>query len=131
MPLKVRLKPLERIVINGAVLRNDDKRTTLTVEVESAQIIRESDILKQADATTPAKQAYFAVQQVIMNPDFLPKLEATIVQMLAMLHTTLASLEAKAKVMEAMNYFGAGDYYKTLTCLKAVIAKEEEAELAS
>ncbi len=51
MPLKLSLKPNEKLVINGAVIANGDKRTTLVVQNQAA-ILREKEIL-QADGADP------------------------------------------------------------------------------
>ena len=45
MPLKLSLKPGEKFVINGAVVANGDKRSTLVVQNQAA-ILREKDILQ-------------------------------------------------------------------------------------
>ena len=54
MPLKLTLKPEEKVVINGAVLANGPSKTTLSIE-NSAIILRQKDIMQESDATTPAQ----------------------------------------------------------------------------
>ncbi|MDB5558845.1 MAG: flbT [Enterovirga sp.] len=61
MPLKVELKPNERIIIGTAVITNGDNRTRFFIEGE-APILREKDILTPASADTPAKRIYLALQ---------------------------------------------------------------------
>ena len=45
MPLKLSLKPGEKFVLNGAVLANGDKRTSLVIQ-NKACVLREKDILR-------------------------------------------------------------------------------------
>ena len=52
MPLKLSLKPGETFVVNGAVVRNGDRRGVLLLE-NQARVLREKDILHPRDATTP------------------------------------------------------------------------------
>ena len=56
MPLKLSLKPGETFVVNGAVVRNGDRRGVLLLE-NQARVLREKDILHPADATTPVRHA--------------------------------------------------------------------------
>ena len=45
MPLKLSLKPGEKFVLNGAVLTNGDKRTSLVIQ-NKACVLREKDIMQ-------------------------------------------------------------------------------------
>ena len=65
MPLKLSLKPGETFVVNGAVVRNGDRRGVLLLE-NQARVLREKDILHPRDATTPATRAYFSVMQMYL-----------------------------------------------------------------
>jgi flagellar protein FlbT len=68
MPLKLSLKPHEKFVVNGVVLTNGDRRTSLVVE-NKASILREKDILQQDAADTPAKRIYFPIMMMYLEPD--------------------------------------------------------------
>mgnify|MGYP003700281085 FL=1 len=66
MALKLSLKPDEKLVINGAVIANADRRTTLIVH-NKASILREKDILQEEDITTPARRIYFPIMLMYMD----------------------------------------------------------------
>ena len=68
MPLKLSLKPHEKFVVNGVVLSNGDRRASLVVE-NKASILREKDIIQQADADTPAKRVYFPIMMMYLSPE--------------------------------------------------------------
>ncbi len=68
MPLKIVLKPGEKTVINQAVIQNGGEKAELIVQ-NKASILRERDILTEAEADTPAKKIYFVVQLLYMFPD--------------------------------------------------------------
>jgi flagellar biosynthesis repressor protein FlbT len=55
MPLKLSLKPNEKIVLNGAVVQNGDRRTTLLLQ-NKASVLREKDIMQIEDANTPVRR---------------------------------------------------------------------------
>lgn len=68
MPLKIVLKPGEKIVINQAVIQNGGEKAELIVQ-NKASILRERDIMTEKDVTTPAKKIYFVIQLLYMFPE--------------------------------------------------------------
>jgi flagellar protein FlbT len=68
MPLKLSLKPNEKFVLNGAVLTNGDRRTSLVLQ-NKASILREKDILQEDEATTPVRRIYFPIMMMYLDPD--------------------------------------------------------------
>jgi len=67
MPLRLDLKPHEKLFVGGAVLVNGDSRCSLTV-LNDVSILREKDILSEAKADTPCKRIYLAIQLMYMEP---------------------------------------------------------------
>ncbi|UTW57630.1 flagellar biosynthesis repressor FlbT [Kordiimonas sp. SCSIO 12603] len=66
MALKLSLKPDEKLVINGAVIANADRRTTLIVH-NKASILREKDIMQEDEVDTPARRIYFPIMLMYMD----------------------------------------------------------------
>lgn len=67
MPLKLALKPGEKIVINQAVIVNGGQKSELILE-NKASVLRERDIMTEEKANSPAKRVYFAVQMLYLFP---------------------------------------------------------------
>tara|TARA_R110002072_G_scaffold6252_12_gene37278 strand:+ start:469 stop:858 length:390 start_codon:yes stop_codon:yes gene_type:complete len=61
MALVIDLKPQEKILIGEAVITNSSQRTRLHIAGDSP-IIREKDIMQEAEANTPCKRIYFLIQ---------------------------------------------------------------------
>ena len=61
MGLKVELKAGERFILGDCLVTNGNQRTRLLIE-GNAPILREKDIMTTAQANTPAKRIYLAVQ---------------------------------------------------------------------
>ncbi len=125
MPLKLKLAANECLVVNGAVLVNGAYRSTLLVR-NFAHIMREKDVLQEADANTPAKRLYFLVQAMLMQappPD-------TLVETYRAAHLQLVEAFVRPgnlSVLEEVDRFvEAGDYYKALAKLHPLIAYEAE-----
>src|SRR5215469_14310097 len=68
MPLKLSLKPGEKFVLNGAVLTNGDKRTSLVIQ-NKACVLREKDIMQPNEANTPARRIYVPIMMMYLDPD--------------------------------------------------------------
>src|ERR1700748_1138742 len=68
MPLKWSLKPGEKFVLNGAVLSNGDKRTSLVIQ-NKACVLREKDIMQPKDAKTPARLGYLGISMMYLEAE--------------------------------------------------------------
>jgi flagellar biosynthesis repressor protein FlbT len=66
MALKISLKPDERIIIGGAVVRNGSMRSDFIIE-NSVPVLREKDIMGLADANSPCRRIYFAIQLMYVD----------------------------------------------------------------
>lgn len=69
MPLRIELKPNERLIINGALIRNGDRRSVFMIE-NQCKFLRESEIIFEGDADTAAKRLCVTLQLIYLadNP---------------------------------------------------------------
>ena len=81
MPLKLRLKPHEKIIVNGAVIVCEHGGTELTF-LNQARILREDDVVSPEALETlgpsdgsraGARQLYFIIQLLYIDPDQAPR----------------------------------------------------------
>ena len=114
MALQLTLKPYERIVINGCVVRNSSRKSTIVIETK-ADVVRGADLLSKKAAVTPVNQAYFLVQSALTEPDLQDKLRTPIQKQLAALATTFGP-----------PHVSQGDFYKALRCLRPLMKREAE-----
>ena len=61
MPLKIDLKPNERLIIGNAAIRNGERRASFVLETNT-KFLRETEIITESDADTPCKQLYVLLQ---------------------------------------------------------------------
>ncbi len=66
MALKLTLSPNEKLVVNGAVIQNGDRRASVVVQ-NKASILREKDILVPEQATTPMRRVYFEIMMMYLD----------------------------------------------------------------
>ncbi|APX89203.1 hypothetical protein BV394_05305 [Brevirhabdus pacifica] len=124
MPLKLTLKANERIVVNGCVIRNSNRRHVLTIESQ-ADVVRGFDLLDESAMSTPVGRAYFLIQTALTRPETREKIVPVVQGDLATLVTVMGNA-TRAHVFEAANYVSIGDFYKALRALRPVLKREAE-----
>ncbi len=67
MPLRISLRPEERLIVGGAVVRNGKHRCDLVIE-NDVPILRGREVLGLDEATSPCKRIYFAIQLMYVDP---------------------------------------------------------------
>ena len=68
MALIIDLKPNERVIIGNALITNGEHRARLQIAGDSP-ILREKDIMRQDEATSPCKRVYFTIQGMYLTAD--------------------------------------------------------------
>jgi flagellar protein FlbT len=122
MPLRVELKPFERIVIGETVIINSGTRTSFLIDGE-APILREKDTVTAETANTPVKRLYFCVQMMYLKND-IPRYRTTY---LGFLRELQESLPGSRDAIDAVNnHVSGGSLYKALKEIRKLIKREEE-----
>lgn len=73
MPLKLKLKPGERVLIAGALITNGDVPTHFYIE-NKVPLLREKDIMIEAEAKTFCEKIYFVIQLMYFSPQNIREL---------------------------------------------------------
>jgi len=68
MALRLDLKPYEGFLINGALIRNGARRTDFLIETQ-CKFLRESEVIKESEADTPAKMLCVTLQMLYLADD--------------------------------------------------------------
>lgn len=123
MALKLRLKPHEKAIINGAVIENGPRAAELVVR-NFAHILRDPDVMQEEDANTPAKRCYFAAQLMLMDPANGSQYRSAFTELAAALRTALLNKDVLARLDAAEQSVAEENYYQALRALKDVIAYE-------
>src|SRR5690625_5654622 len=129
MALKIKLKPNEKLVINGCVVQNGPKRHSLTV-MNFANIVRGDDLSAREEATTPLRAIYYAIQTLLINPNVVQDSLTEVQQALAKAYTLMHDVTAQDAIMMAANHVSTFDYYKALAALRPLAQREWEEEQA-
>ena len=76
MSLKISLKSGEKIIIDGAVIKNGKSRSDLFI-LNNVPVLREKDILSEKKADSPARRIYFTIQLMYIDENNLKKSHGT------------------------------------------------------
>lgn len=123
MPLKLSLAKGEKMVVNGAVIRNDGADANLVFE-NHANILRHKDILTPNKATTPASRVYLALQCAYMFADTSGEHLQDFRQLLA--DFSAAAPSSMAIVQELLKQIEAGNLYGGLKLCRELVDYEAE-----
>jgi len=122
MPLKVELKPGERIILGESVITNGDQRTRLVIEGD-APILREKDIMTRKAANSPAKRIYLTIQLMYTSKD--PGSHHEIY--FSLMRDLVRAAPSMWGIVENINnHILTGEMYKALKSAQKLIAREEE-----
>jgi len=123
MVLKIGLRPQERVVIAGAVIRNGGKRCELIIE-NRALILREKDIMREQEVDTPCKRVYFAIQLAYLDPEKRSvHIECYRQQADEILAAAPSMKDYFTRIDEGL---AEGDYYQALRNCRELIEYEKE-----
>jgi flagellar protein FlbT len=125
MPLKLSLKPLEKFVLNGAVVTNGDKRTSLVLQ-NKACVLREKDIMQPEDATTPARRIYFPIMMMYLDPSEDEKYYNDFALRMTEFMGAIQNRDVLASCLEVSREVMGGSYYKALMLCRRLFDFEQE-----
>jgi flagellar protein FlbT len=122
--LVLKLAPGERVLVNGAVIENGDRRTRLTLITPNAHVLRLRDAIHPDEATTPVKRVCYVAQLAVAgeaNPDEARRQVLIGVDQLADVFTDAESVAAlDAAAAHALN----GRFYPALRALRSLLPRE-------
>lgn len=125
MPLKLSLKPGERFVLNGAVLQNGDRRTTLVLQ-NKASVLREKDIMQPEEATSPARRIYFPVMMMYLGDDGAEAVYDEFVRRMTEFMGAIRNPEILNLCVLISRQVMGRDFYKALMGCRKLIEYEDE-----
>ncbi|GAB5459219.1 MAG: flagellar biosynthesis repressor FlbT [Henriciella sp.] len=114
MPLKLSLKPGEAVVVNGAVLRNGDRRGTVLLE-NHARVLREKDVLQPESVNTAGERAYFAIMQLYLMGEHDGVVYDQVASALAGALSSAETDEQSEQILDISRACAAGETYQALS----------------
>lgn len=125
MALKLSLKPHEKVVINGAVIANGDRRSTICVE-NIANVLREGDIIQPEQVNTPAKRIYLPIMLMIMGEGCTKELFSEFEARLQEFVGVVTDVEALQVCTSLAAKVANNEFYKALSMCRLLIEFERK-----
>ena len=121
--LRITLRDGEKAIVNGAVLRAVG-RTQIAVENHVA-ILRGREIMRPEEATTTARQLYFACMLAYIDPVGREAHQDAVVALIPALMVAVPTPELRDACIRFAADIALGDFYKALAAARDLIAIED------
>lgn len=123
MPLTLKLKNGQKVIVNGAVIENSGPPATIVVH-NNANILRDKDVMTEQEAKSPASLVYYALQCAYLfednRPEFLTQFEQLLRDYVG------AAPSATPIALEILTMASDGDLYGALRTARKLREHEEE-----
>jgi flagellar protein FlbT len=122
--LVLKLGPKERILINGAVIENGDKRSKLNIVTPNANILRLRDALHPDEVDSPVKRVCY-ILQLVLSGDVEPKdARLQVLRGLEQLGQVFNDPESTKTLKLTADHTEDLQFYPALRSLRALVSRE-------
>ncbi len=123
MPLKITLKPHERMIVGGAVITNGNAKCDLLIE-NKVSILRQKDIMSEKDADSPCRKIYFTIQLMYIDEENLIEHHNTYWKLVQDIVKAAPSM--LALIDQISEHIRNNKYYQALKLARKLIDYEQE-----
>lgn len=129
--LILKLGPKERVLINGAVIENGERRSRLSIVTPNANILRLRDAIHPEEVNTPVRRVCY-IAQLVLSGDAKPE-EAKLQLMrgIEQLSQAMTDSDSRFQMGLATEAIADGQFYQALKALRALLPREERLLTAS
>ena len=117
MTLKISLKPHERLVVNGAVLENTDRRAYLLIR-NNVSLLRESDIVYREDIHNTSTELYYAIMRLYIQDISYANFAVDFARLFPRLVEEHPKKDDEDLCRQLSHHMQGKEYYRALTCCK-------------
>ena len=117
--LVLKLKPFEKLLVNGVILQNGDKAARLRIRTAGASVLRLRDALHPKKAVTSTQKAYYVAQLAVAG---LVDKSAASDEILSMLNGQ--SPNANPNIDAAREAARACKFFSVMRSLRKIIPRE-------
>jgi flagellar protein FlbT len=125
MPLKLTLKPDEKVLIGTAVLTNAGPKAEILIQ-NTVPVLREKDIITEEKADTLVKKIYFVILSMYVDSKNEQKFHDIYFKLVKELFNAYPDQVILALVMEVSQKIIEGEHYQALKACKKLLKFEAE-----
>ena len=123
--LVLKLGPHERVLINGAVVENGDKRSRLAIMTPNANILRLRDAIHPQEANTPVKRVCYVAQLVLTGDATASDTRQQLLRGIEQLSQVLVDHDSRTQLNMATKAVLEDQHYQALKALRTLLPREE------
>lgn len=123
--LVLKLGPKERVLVNGAVIENGDRRSRLSILTPNANILRLRDAIRPDEVNTPVRRVCYIAQLVLSGDATEADARFQLLRGIEQLSQALCDHDSRTQLADATEAVIAGDFYRALKRLRALMPREE------
>ncbi|QIE40873.1 flagellar biosynthesis repressor FlbT [Meridianimarinicoccus aquatilis] len=123
--LVLKLGPGERILINGAVIENGERRSRLNIVTPNANILRLKDAIHPDDVTTPVRRVCYLAQLVLTGDANPAKARRQLLVGIEQLSQVFTDRDSRILLSDATRFVTQSQFYPALKALRVLLPRED------
>lgn len=123
--LILKLQPRERVLINGALLENGDRRTRFNIVSNDAKILRLKDALHPKDINTPVRRVYYIAQLAITGDADPKEARNQLLNGIESLSQVLTDPDSRVHLTQATEAAIGQHFYGCMKALRQLLPRED------
>ena len=123
--LVLKLGPHERVLINGAVIENGEKRSRLAIMTPNANILRLRDSIHPEEANTPVRRVCYIAQLVLSGDVEAGTAKMQLLRGIEQLSQVLTDHDSRTLLSQATASVLENQHYQALKALRGLLPRED------
>ncbi|WP_417205853.1 flagellar biosynthesis repressor FlbT [Antarctobacter sp.] len=123
--LVLKLGPRERVLINGAVIENGDRRSRLSIVTPNANVLRLRDAIHPGEAKTPVRRLCYHAQLILTGDASAEEARTQLLPRIEELSQILVDADSRRLLTQATDALLTEQFYQCLKALRALIPRED------
>lgn len=129
--LILKLGPRERVLINGVVVENGDRRGRIHILSPDANILRLKDAIHPDEATTPVRRVCYIIQLILSGDAKPQQAKIQVLNGIEQLSCVLWDVDSRRILDAATTHIAANQFYQALKSLRLLLSREARLILAA
>lgn len=123
--LVLKLGPKERVLVNGAVIENGDRRSRLSILTPNANILRLRDAIRPDEVNTPVRRVCYVAQLILSGDANIEEGRLQLLRGVEQLSQALTDDDSRQLLEDASAAFVEGEFYRGLKRLRSLLPRED------
>ncbi len=123
--LVLKLGPHERVLINGAVIENGERRSRLAIMTPNAHILRLRDAIHPEEVNTPVRRVCYIAQLILSGDTDATEARMQLLRGIEQLSQAMTDHDSRLQLSLATTAVLENQHYQALKALRSLLPREE------